>query len=364
MPAYKDAKTGKWYAQYSYKDCAGNRKHTCKRGFSTKKEAVKWEYEFKEKISGSTGMTLGSFAEIYLETIRIRIKESTYCTKESIIRIHILPYFRDMILDEITPRDVVEWQNKIITSVDPRSGRSFSRSFLKTIHNQLSAMFNFAVRYYGLKSNPAAIVGNMGTDKECDIQFWTHDQYMVFSEAMMDKPLYYYCFEVLYYCGIREGELLALTPEDIDFTRKELSITKTFHHLNGRDYVTPPKTRKSNRRVKMPDFLCEELKDYLAFIFRPSESGRLFPVSKTGLIYNLNKGICDTGLPKITVHGLRHSHVSLLIDQNYSILAIADRVGHESKDISWRYAHLFPSVQDHMADELNRIRKGWYSNED
>lgn len=364
MPAYKDEKTGKWYTQFSYKDYDGTRKHTCKRGFRTKKDAQKWEYDFKEKVSGSTGMTFESFVEVYLESIRIRIKESTYLTKESILRMHILPYFKDMILDEITTRDILEWQNKVIQYVDPRSGRRFTKSYLKTIHNQMSAIMNFAVRYYGLRSNPAAIVGNMGNDREVDMKIWTQDQYRIFAEAMMEKPIYFYCFEILYWCGIREGELLALTPDDVDLSRKKLFVTKTFQHLNGRDYVTTPKTRKSKRYVTMPDFLCDELKDYLDFTYKPSKDGRLFSVSKTALIHALRKGIKDTGLPSITVHGLRHSHVSLLVDQGYSIVAIADRVGHESKDISWRYAHLFPSVQSEMADKLNNIKREWYIDEE
>ena len=144
MPAYRDEKTGKWYVQFSYKDNGGKRRHTCKRGFRTKKDAQKWEFDFKEKVSGSTGMTFGSFVEIYLEAIRVRIKESTYLTKESVIRIHILPYFQDMILDEITTKDIMEWQNSVMQVVDSRSGRRYTMSFLKTIHNQMSAILKHA----------------------------------------------------------------------------------------------------------------------------------------------------------------------------------------------------------------------------
>ena len=227
----------------------------------------------------------------------------------------------------------------------------------------MSAILNFAVRYYNLKTNPAAIVGNMGNDREVDMKFWTQDQYRKFAEVMMEKPIYYYCFEILYWCGIREGELLALTPGDLDFDTRKISITKTFHHLNGRSYTTPPKTGKSRRQVKMPGFLCDELKDYLEYTYAPSADGRLFSVSKTALISAMKKGIRDAGLPSITVHGLRHSHVSLLANQGYSIVDIASRVGHGSKDISWRYAHMFPSVQDEMADKLNSIKRGWYEDE-
>ena len=263
MSAYKDGKKGTWYVQLSYKDWTGKYKHTCKRGFTTKREAQKREQDFMDKLSGASDMNFVAFAELYLENLKARIKESTFSTKENIIRNRIVPYFGQKKLNEITSQDVIKWQNETMKIIDKKSGKPFTKSYLKTIHNQLSAMLNHAIKYYGLQSNPAATVGNMGTDKEVEIQFWTIDQYKKFSEEMLCEPIYFACFEILYWCGIREGELLALTPKDLDFENKTISINKTFHHLNGRDYVTDPKTRKSRRKVKMPNFLCEELKEYM-----------------------------------------------------------------------------------------------------
>ena len=87
---------------------------------------------------------------------------------------------------------------------------------------------------------------------------------------------------------------------------------------------------------------------------------RLFPVSKGYLHHMMNKGSEATGVPRIRIHDLRHSHVSLLIDLGFSAVAIADRMGHESIDITYRYAHLFPTRQTEMANQLNneRIAKG------
>ena len=69
--------------------------------------------------------------------------------------------------------------------------------------------------------------------------------------------------EILYWCGIREGELLALTPADFDFEKKTLRINKSYQRLNGQDLITSPKTEKSNRVIKMPQFLADEMQDYL-----------------------------------------------------------------------------------------------------
>ena len=92
--------------------------------------------------------------------------------------------------------------------------------------------------------------------------FWTKEEYLKFIDAMMDKPMLYYAFEILYWCGIREGELLALRPADFDFEKKTLRINKSYQRLQGKDVITTPKTKKSNRVIQMPDFLCAEIQDY------------------------------------------------------------------------------------------------------
>ena len=171
----------------------------------------------------------------------------------------------------------------------------------------------------------------------------------------MDDPRAYYAFQTLYWCGIREGELLALLPGDLDFEKGTLSVSKTFQHLKGRDIITEPKTPKSNRDVRMPEFLVQELQDYIRMQYDLSPADRLFPLSKSYLYRVMARGSKEAGVPKIRIHDLRHSHVSLLIDMGYSAVAIADRMGHESIDITYRYAHMFPTVQTDMANKLNAL---------
>lgn len=184
----------------------------------------------------------------------------------------------------------------------------------------------------------------------------TAEEYLKFAEVMMDKPIAYYAFEVLYWCGIREGELLALTPADFDFTKGTVSITKSYQRINGRDIITPPKTEKSNRIIKMPKFLCEEMQDYLKSLYGIEPDERIFPITKNYLHREMDRGSAQAGVKRIRIHDLRHSHVSLLIEMGFSAVAIADRVGHESIDITFNYAHLFPSRQTEMADKLDMER--------
>ncbi len=190
-----------------------------------------------------------------------------------------------------------------------------------------------------------------------EMNFWTKDEYLKFSEVMMDKPISYYAFEMLYWCGIRLGELLALTPEDFDFQNRKLRINKSYQRIKGQDVITEPKTKKSNRTIEMPDFLCEEMQDYLRMLYDQKSDERIFTISKSYLHHEMDRGVKETGLKRIRIHDLRHSHVSLLIELGFSAVAIADRVGHESIEITYRYAHLFPSKQAEMANKLEELKK-------
>ncbi len=357
MAAFKNEKNGTWYVQFRYTDWMGVRQQKLKRGFATKREAQDWEREFLMKKQADVTMSFASFAELYEKDIKPRLKENTWLTKESIIKKKIVPYFERRRLCDITAKDVIEWQN-VIRTLSDKHGKKYSSTYLKTVHNQLSAMFNHAVRYYGLKSNPAAIAGNMGVEERKEMNFWTLEEYKRFAEAMMDKPISFYAFEMLYWCGIREGEMLALTPKDFDFKAETVRIDKSYQRLKGRDVITTPKTKKSNRTIKMPKFLCEEMQEYIGMFYGAGENDRIFPLSKSYLHHEMDRGSKEAGVKRIRIHDLRHSHVSLLIEMNFTALAIADRLGHESIEVTYRYAHLFPSKQTEMADKLDSLSKG------
>lgn len=355
MAAFKNKENGTWYVQFRYTDWKGERQQKLKRGFVTKKEAQAWEREFLMEKQADINMSFESFVGLYEKDIKPKIKLNTWITKESIIKQKILPYFQKRRLSEITAKDIIDWQNEIRELTDCH-GRPLSKTYLKTVHNQLSAIFNHAIRYYGLQINPAQKAGNMGMEEKKEMLFWTKDEYTKFSEAMMDKPISYYAFEMLYWCGIREGELLALTPADFNFDRGTVSISKSYQRINKQDVITTPKTPKSIRVIQMPKFLCEEMQDYFKMFYSLDSDSRIFPISKNYLHREMHRGSKATGVKRIRIHDLRHSHVSLLIDMGFTALAIADRVGHESIDITFRYAHLFPTRQIEMADKLDMMR--------
>lgn len=251
---------------YHYTDWTGERKQSQKRGFKTKREALAWEREQLNKATANLDMTFASFVEQYTADMKTRIKENTWATKEHIIRTKLLPYFGKLKMCNITAQQIITWQNEMLDHKD-ENGKKYSPAYLRSVNNQLSAIFNHAVRYYDLRENPCKKAGSMGKKKNRKMLFWTKEEYLKFAEVMMDKPLSFYAFEMLYWCGIREGELLALTPADFDFEKCTVSITKSYQRLNGQDLITTPKTEKSNRVIKMPQFLADEMQDYLKQLY-------------------------------------------------------------------------------------------------
>ena len=351
MAVYKEKNTNTWRILYRYTDWTGERKQSSKRGFETKREAQAWEHEQLRKMKASLDMTFSSFVELYTQDMKPRLRQTTWQGKENIISKRIVPFFGNKKMNNINAKDIIHWQNQM-TNWKGSNGKGFSATYLKTMHNQVSAIFNHAVRYYDLKCNPAAKAGSIGKKEAKEMSFWTKDEYTKFADAMMDKPVSYYAFEILYWCGLRMGEMLALTPGDFNFEKGTVSISKSYQRLKGQDIISEPKTPKSNRIVKMPEFLCYEIQDYLKSLYRHESDERMFTVTKHYLHHEMNRGSKQSGVKRIRVHDLRHSHVSLLIEMGFSAVAIADRVGHESIDITYRYAHMFPSKQEEMAIQL------------
>ena len=360
MAVYKDKWNGykgtAWRVACYYKDWKGVRRKHEKRGFSTKKEALKYEREFLAKTSKNIDMGFGTFIDIYMGDLRPQLKASTMDNKENIIESHILPYFKEKSLSEITSVDVLQWQNELLSQRD-ENGKGYSQTYLRSIQNQLNAIFNHAVKYYELPKNPCIANKKMGKAKGKEMQFWTLDEYLKFSEAIKDKPISYYAFQILYWTGIRCGELLALTKADFDLESKKLRINKTYQVIKGKSMITSPKTEKSNRTIELPEFLCEEIQDYIESLYKVDENSRLFEVTKSYLHHEMDRGSKAAEIKRIRIHDLRHSSCALLINLGYSPIQIAERLGHESITITERYAHLYPSVQKEMANKLDKVFK-------
>ena len=195
------------------------------------------------------------------------------------------------------------------------SPNNYSQTYLKKINTELNSIINYAKRFYDLNTNPCGKAGTIGKAKAEEMDYWTYDEYIAFREGVKDKSLSYICFEVLYWTGMREGELLALSPADIDLDNKTISINRTYQRIEGKDVFTSPKTRKSKRKIPIPDFLCQELSNYIQSRYMLDADERLFPVTKSYLSHEMIRGCKNTDVKKIRIHDIRHSHASLLINQ-------------------------------------------------
>ena len=352
MKAEKDKKTGKWLIQYRYTDWQGKRRKSTKRGFATKREAEEWLRNFLITQKADFDMKFEDFWKMYYADMETRLREHTMRTKKYIVELKILPYFGNKRVNDITAADIRQWQNELIKM-------GYSPTYLKTINNQLSAIFNYAVRYYDLKSNPCAKAGSMGKSKAEEMDFWTGEEFRKFIDSVMNKRLSYMAFMTLYWTGMRLGELLALNPKDVDLGKRTISITKSYQRLGKKDVITPPKTPKSKRVITIPEFLAADIKDYMDSLYDLQENDRLFPITKYYLEHEMQRGIKESGVKRIRVHDLRHSHASMLIELGFSPLEIANRLGHEKVETTLNtYAHLYPNKQTKLAERLHSEYRG------
>ena len=349
MKAERDAKTGKWLIQYRYTDWQGNRKKSTKRGFNTKREAEEWVRNFLMSQQADFNMYFEDFLKLYYEDMAARIRENTMNTKKYIIDLKILPYFGKKSINSITPADIRKWQNELIS-------QGYSQTYLRTINNQLTAIFNYAVKYYDLKSNPCRKAGSMGKNQADEMNFWTKEEFSDFADSIMDKQDSYTAFTTLFWTGMRIGELLALTPTDINFEEKTISISKSYQRIKRKDVITPPKTPKSNRIITVPDFLLADIKDYMNSIYGLKDTDRLFPLTKSFIEHEMQRGIKNSGVKRIRVHDIRHSHCALLFEMGIAPLEVADRLGHERVETTLNiYAHIYPNKQKHLSDKLEQV---------
>lgn len=353
MPVYKDKKRNTWFCKCNYKDWFGKSKSKMKRGFLSKKEAQQWERDFMERQSASMNMKFATFVEVYFEDKAPRLKERSTMTKRTLIETKILPCFGEKRMNEITAVDIIKWQNSLMN-------QEYKPTYLRMIQNQITAIFNHAERFYELKYNPCKKVDKMGRANAKELNFWTKEEFEIFiQEFTEEEEMYRIIFLMLFWLGCRVGELLALTSEDIDLENCTVSISKTYYRRNQIDYITPPKTESSNRKITIPQFLQKEIKRFLDRQYGLIPKERIFSITDRAIQKKMKQKTELTKLKPIRVHDLRHSNIALLIEKGMQPLVIAQRVGHDSVNTTMNiYGHLYPNKQKQVADMLNAEATG------
>lgn len=351
MSVHKDKERKTWYVCVRYTDWQGNRRMKKKRGFSLEREAKEWEREFLRTSKRSCDMTFASFVDLYMDDMGKHLKPYTMKTKHRQIYGRIVPCFGKMKLNEITPVHVRKWHGQLVSE-------GLAATYQRDLHAQLSAIFNYAVRYYNLEKNPAKIAGSIGSGKPEDtMHFWSPEEFSRFIACVYRKSVQA-TFMTLFWTGLRIGELLALCPEDIDLESGVIRVRKSLQTLEKKDVVTSPKTKKSRRDVPIPEKLREVLREYISSIYDLQPDQRIFTHSKDILYAEMRKGSAAAGLEKIRIHDLRHSYASMLINNGVQALQVSELLGHENIETTLNtYSHLYQKTRDAAMGVLNTLMK-------
>lgn len=346
---------GKWRIQYRYTDWTGAKHKTQKRGFKTKKEAETWLSHFHVENAGDPTMTFEDFYEIYKKDMEKRLKPTTMQQKEYMVRDKLMPYFGKIAINEITAVKVRMWQGKMLKM-------GFKPTYLKTLNNQLSAMMNYAVKFYDLKNNPCHIAGSIGKSQADERPFWTLEQFNMFLASVDDKQDSWVAFQILFWTGIRIGELLALKVNDFDFEKGTMRIDENLQKLVGQKaIIQAPKTDASIRTITLDADLTEIVQEYISSLYKPKATTRLFETrTKSFFEHEMQRGIKAAGLPEISLHCLRHSHAMMLVELGFTPQVIAKRLGHGKvvTTIEIYCNHLPTGAQEKVANELQKVKEG------
>ena len=347
MPVYQDQKSRTWRCLYRVRGVQYQ-----KRGFKTKKEALGYERRQLMSSSGDMKMLFKAFYEdCYTVDKFSNCKPTTIRTNDNIVYNHIIPFFGDMRMVDITSRDIIMWMNCLKKQNNPEG---YSNSYLRTVYKCLKAIFNHAEKHFSLP-NPMKKTENFSKGIPDKKTTWTIEQYKRFSTVVRNEGTYIetVLFDTLFFTGMRKSEMLALTIGDINIKNKSISVNKNLQVMDGKELLLSPKTLSSFRDVPIPDFLADELREYISRL--PVQTGdvRLFQISRNTIARRLASFSAVAQVPKITLHGFRHSYITLMLHQNISPTDLCKIVGHSSPITLYRYSHEYREMQMQMMKKLD-----------
>ncbi len=374
------AKDGdKFRVTYRYYDPAtGITKNTCKRGFKLKREAKKWiETELpsiiealEQKRKTISTMTMDELIEEYLFYKKMHVRITTFETKKHIIETKILPYFAGRLVVDIEPYDIMQWQHHLSESqkvvketVVSNSGKEkvvktqecYSDTYLRTINNQLVAIFNYAVAIRRLPTSPCKGLYKIGAKDAPEREIWEPEEFARFIRTQEHNPLLYYAYCTLFWTGMREAELLGIRSKDLDFKNGIIYVKDGYHKVKGK-VDKGLKNGESLRTVKIPSFLADELREFIDSLGPMDPNARVFVTSKSTLLKHLHEGAAQVGVKDICVHCLRHSYISMCVYNGIPYTTISAQVGHSEFLQSLHYSHSYKNSGDFLVNALEQVK--------
>lgn len=350
MAAYKDPIRKTWYVQFRVS--IGNKQYKTikKRGFRTKKEALLYESQYNQMVPLFALNKLSEAYDIYYEYCVDRLRIRTLYLKRRTFTNYILPYLGNICIKDITPLVILNWQKHLIAE-----NTAFSN--IRSSLFQLSALFNFGIKFYDLQTNPVQNAGSLISYNSHKFNFWTISEFHKFQKWNKLSPLTILVIEILYFTGLRWGELKALTAADFDFSKGTLSVTKSFSYCNKQHFILPPKTESGKRIITIPPFLMEKIKKYIDSLFIEKDTF-IFPLESHTIRRALDKAAKELNLPRIRIHDLRHSHASLLVYLGFSPVMIKNRLGHKNIKITMDvYTQMYIEEEKEIVSKLNILEE-------
>lgn len=352
MPAYKDKNTGKWYCQFYYHDWTGKNRHKVKRGFNRKKDAEQWELEFLNTHQ-TNDISLKQMLDEFLVHIDTKvalkiIKPTTAYNYKCAISFYVIPYFPiSLKLSAITPKTINTWLITLSNTTSHMKKRLNNNTILLA-RRILSQAFDFAVKNQYISENPVkkseSLKSTTATKK-----IWTLEEYQRFYDTI-DKPAHRIIYNLMFFCGLRIGEVLALSVQDFNRDTKSIHIKKTIMRIGYEVYVGPAKSAYSIRELMLPNYIYNQLCQWIDSMYKPKKTDRLFPLSVTSIYHMLKRRIEKLNLPVISLHGFRHSNASMLYNLTKDITLVSHNLGHKNPHITWSvYSHMIPGEDKNAA---------------
>lgn len=361
MSIYKDNKKTKDGRSYFFQIMKNGKLYKSKR-YLTRKEALQEEAQFILRFNPKS-KRFSVVAEEYFKNINNYCKYSTYYTYIKDYNKHICPYFANKDINSINiPTYNLWWLDM--------SKKGLSVKYLNKVNSLLRNIFNFAIQNYGLEYNPVVKTFKEKKDKITTdkLRYITKEEFDRFI-SVIDDSMYHLLFTTLFYTGIRKGELLCLTWNDIDLKKKVLYINKTLYKIHN-NQPTSNKTNQ-NRQIYLNDCLVKELANYKAIKMQYKDFsddwyvfGDVFTLATTTLERKKHHYFNLSGVREITIHEFRHSHVSMLVNEYIKnggtdgrsfLISVSARLGHSIPVMFKTYLHLFPNTQNDIVKMLNNM---------
>lgn len=346
MPVYKD-KNGSWYIKYSSKDPITNkRKQILKRGFSTRRDALKWETEQKASNKKSTAVTFAEMDELYI-AFKNPKRDSTKQQERYRVQTY-MEAFKDKPIDRITKAELAVWYSNLIARDD------ISIQVKNYLIYLVKALFKFANDLYDIP-NPSGHLKKIKTVKKQEYNTWKPEEFKQFADAV-ENPIYRGYFTFLYYTGTRRGEAMAVRASDIDPDAKTVRIEHQIKYME--EGFIELKTDASVRTLRLTDKLWDAIQPLYSRCDKdhPFLFGGDRCLAITSIQREFTKGIKKCGVKPIRLHDLRHSFATLAINSGCNIVAISKYLGHSTINQTLEtYTHLLEKTDEEMIKKMNEI---------